>query len=189
MNNKDNLREEYPAREVEFGDPTIMNWQPGEDDEEGMIYCRCPLCGSRGAIYGGNTWGTSACCYNDSRVERLVAGRLMEGDSQEEVCKLLTLVGVKFLPEYIAEIHALLNPGKYRPATCMKYREYLETVDSHLDLDFIGYFDEPITEGVTGCMLHEDGTLSVVKNGKLTMYKPAEVEIIRQAITDYRVRE
>lgn len=162
---------------VEFGDPSLMKWVPGEDGQECMTYCRCPLCGGHGAIYSGNAWGTTPCCFHDGNwLERLTAGRLLAGDSEQEVLKLILLLQSRAIPSYVTYIASLVKPGVYTAVTCASYKAYLErTMPS----------DEQGTR-LTACILHQDGTLSVVERGETRMsyisYRAAEVDIIRKAI-------
>ena len=116
--------------QVKFGDPSLMEWEPGEDaDETGdSMYCCCPLCGDRHSIYGGNLWGTSPCCFDEktaTRIERLVAGRLLAGDSPENVFRLLSALIPVAIPDYVTYVASLLEPGRFRPRVRAKYKSYL----------------------------------------------------------------
>lgn len=166
------------VQEVEFGDPSVMKWVPGEREEgEDYTYCYCPVCGGNGVIYGGNEWGTTPCCFHDGNwLERLVSSRLMAGDTEGDIVKLLSLLQPKVLPSYVTRIRNLLQPGVYTAVTCASYKAYLERTTPS---------DRQGTR-LTDCMLHRDGTLSIVERGETRVtyisYSAADVDIIRKAI-------
>lgn len=102
---------------------------PEGTDEEDIYYVCCPLCGDNGSIYGGNRFGTQACCYfhiNDKNisleVERWVTDHLLAGESIEEVhAKLTALRTHPPLRSYVERINAILRHER----TAADYKKYL----------------------------------------------------------------
>lgn len=144
------------------------------------MYCRCPLCGDGHSIYGGNLWGTTPCCFdqeNATRIESLVARHLLAGDSPEQVFRLLSSLVPGAIPDYVAYIASLLEPGRFSPRVCEKYKAHL------LDITPSGRKEN---SPVAATILHRDGSLSIVRrsNGRNwhTLYSPAEVQNILNAV-------
>jgi hypothetical protein len=177
-NMEDQLDED--VKDVEFGDPEIMRCvtgEPTEDDRREYYYC--PLCDADVEYYG-NIWGTTPCCdFEDPTwVERMVAARLMAGDSKESVCAALSRLHPRFCVSYATRIADLLDSKVRREITCLAYKKYLRGL-------------VPCTQDakrVTGYMVHKDGGLTLAERGRNGMmfrsYHPADVEIMRNALAD-----
>ena len=170
--------------QVKFGDPTLVAWEPGEDMEEtgDSMYCRCPLCGDGHSIYGGNLWGTTPCCFNEenaTRIESLVAGRLLAGDSPENVFRLLSALVPVAIQDYVAFIASLLEPGRFGPRVCAKYKAYVQGL-----MPSAANGRVQVIAGV----LHPDGSFSIVERlnqrRRHLLLNCDEVEIIRNALSE-----